>query len=96
MENNIDEKRRIQKGHDYALASLLCALIGFFIGLGLPGGIVGLILANESKKLGEDSDLLTAGKISSIIVLIISGIMIFFTCAACILMLCGVGIGILS
>ena len=62
----------VKKGHDYALYSLLSALIGFFVGFGLVGGILGLYFAKVSADCGEESELLTAGKISSIVVTALS------------------------
>jgi hypothetical protein len=54
-------------GYDYALYSLISAVVGFFTGLGLVGGILGLIFNKKAVELGENSDLQMAGKICSII-----------------------------
>lgn len=76
-------------GKSAAIASLVCGIVSivfWFFGttsfLSLILGIVGLVLANNSKKAGNDS-LRTAGFVLSLLGTIF-GALIFVSCIACV------------
>ena len=67
-----------------ALASMICGIVGLVFGwaaglIGIPAGIVGLILAINAKKKGFVGGMLTAGLIMSIISLAL-GAIVFIAC----------------
>lgn len=64
-ENQIPDNVKI--GHNYALYALIASIVGLVSGFGIIGGVLGLVLGNTAKKFGEESDMLTASKIISII-----------------------------
>lgn len=72
-----------EEGHGLAIGSLVCGIIGvvcWFFGAGsflsIILGIVGLVLAGNSKKSGNSEGVRTAGFILSLIALIV-GIIVF-------------------
>lgn len=77
-------------GKGAAIGSLVCGIVSivfWFFGvtslLSLILGIVGLILANSSKKAGYNEGLRTAGFVVSLIGTIF-GALIFVSCVACV------------
>ena len=76
-------------GKGAAIASLVCGIVSvvcWFFGvtsiLSLILGIVGLVLANNSKKAGYNDGLRTAGFVLSLLGTIF-GALIFISCVAC-------------
>jgi hypothetical protein len=66
-------------GYDYSLYSLIAGIVGILSGLifclfGIGLGIPGVIFAKKAKALGENSGMLTGGKVTSIIAIVIGGI----------------------
>lgn len=77
-------------GKSAAIASLVCGIVSivfWFFGttsfLSLILGIVGLVLANNSKKAGYNDGLRTAGFVLSLLGTIF-GALIFVSCIACV------------
>ena len=73
-----------EQGHGLAVGSLVCGIIGvvcWFFGYGsflsIILGIIGLVLAGNAKKAGNDEGMRTAGFVLSLIGLI-GGIIVFF------------------
>lgn len=78
-----DDDRYEERGHGLAIGSLVCGIIGvvcWFFGYGsflsIILGIVGLVLAGNSKKDGNTEGTRTAGFILSLIALI-GGVIVF-------------------
>lgn len=85
MSNEITNKELKASAHGQALASLILGIaslvtvvFGVFSFLGIPCGIVGIVMANKAKKAGNEECIRKAGFVMSIVGLVLSALVFLF------------------
>ena len=90
LNNHLNANGSPEKGKNYAIASMVLGIIsvvtwffGTFAFISVVCGIIGLLLASQSKKQGYNGGIRTAGFVLSLIGLI-GGSLVFIACVACV------------
>lgn len=83
MENNVPGKGAATASLVLGIIAVICWFFGYSSILSVILGIIGIVLASNSKKEGFDGGIRTAGFVLSLIGLI-GGAFFFIACVACI------------